>query len=121
MATAASTNDVVVVARMRELSQRESPVPTGSHDCGTAVCSLFQRRDELFVSHLSQSLSEQLDAFRFSHAIQHAKQDASHHDTGDTNDTHRKSEWRQIGKDFVDTAVLAKFLTIVEHLDTAEV
>ena len=82
---------------------------------------MFRRGDELFVAHLSQTISKQLDPFRLPHSIQDAVKNASHHDTGDTNNAHGKSKRGQIGKDFIDAAILAKLLAVIEHFNTAEV
>lgn len=78
-------------------------------------------RCKLGEPQLVQPSDQQLMSFRFFEAVQHAKQDAAHHDACDTDDAHGQVKWFEIREDLIHAAVFAELLAIVKHLDTAEI
>lgn len=70
---------------------------------------------------LVQAELDKLPPLGFPEATEDTKQHAPHHDTGDRNNAHRQSEWLQVRKQFVSTAILTKFLAVVKQFHPPKV
>lgn len=76
---------------------------------------------ELLEAQFTQALDQHFLSFIFFQAVQDSEQHAAHHDTGDSNYAHGQPKRLQVGKDFIRAAVFAKLLSVIKHLDAAEI
>lgn len=70
---------------------------------------------------LVQTEFDKLTPLGFPEAAEDTEQHAPHHNTCDRNNAHRQPEWLQVRKQFVSTAILTKFLAVVEQFHASKV